>query len=61
MDALKYREWLVDEIECCKDNAIVFGGVRGGHKWAIRAEALEVALLEFDKLLAEEGGAFLCV
>lgn len=60
MDINKYREWLVDEIECCKDNALVFGGVSGGHKWAIRAEALEVALREFDKVYSE-GGEFLCV
>ena len=46
MDINKYREWLLDEIECCKDNAVVFGGISGGHKWQIRAEALEVALRE---------------
>lgn len=60
MDISKYREWLVDEIECCKDNAVVFGGISGGHKWQIRAEALEVALREFDKVYSE-GGEFLCV
>lgn len=60
MDIRKYREWLLDGIECCKDNAVVFGGISGGHKWQIRAEALEVALREFDKVCSE-GGEFLCV
>lgn len=60
MDISKYREWLVDEIDCCKDNAIVLGCIPAGYKWQIRAEALEVALREFDKV-CDEGGEFLCV